>query len=182
MAPGPHVDGDPFWGLVRSRRTGAPWRALACARPAEFEVPLSRLSNAEIARVAVARDIVGGDQHHACLALAERGRSAAVALSELDLAARSGLRGQGQPNPRPLGRPLGGQRLRASEHVICADEKTSIRARARIHAGMPPAPGLADRSELEHQRQRQTRRRWEGTGGGRRLPTGLRTLGQVSAG
>ena len=32
--------------------------ALACARPAELELPLARLSSAEIARVAVARDIV----------------------------------------------------------------------------------------------------------------------------
>jgi len=23
MAPAPHVDGDPFWGLARSRRPGA---------------------------------------------------------------------------------------------------------------------------------------------------------------
>src|ERR1035437_11051855 len=25
MAPAPHVDGDPFWGLVRSRRGGLCW-------------------------------------------------------------------------------------------------------------------------------------------------------------
>jgi hypothetical protein len=33
-------------------------KALACARPAELDLPLARLSSAEIARVAVARDIV----------------------------------------------------------------------------------------------------------------------------
>jgi hypothetical protein len=33
-------------------------KALACARPADLGLPLARLSVAEIARVAVARDVV----------------------------------------------------------------------------------------------------------------------------
>ena len=35
---------------------------------------------------------------------------------------------------------------------MCADEKTSIQARARIHPGAPPAPGRAGRVEHEYER------------------------------
>jgi hypothetical protein len=37
--------------------------------------------------------------------------------------------------------------------VVCADEKTSIQARARIHPGTPPAPGRAARVEHEYKRK-----------------------------
>jgi hypothetical protein len=36
---------------------------------------------------------------------------------------------------------------------VCADEKTSIQARARIHDGSPPAPGRARRVEHEYERR-----------------------------
>ena len=43
--------------------------------------------------------------------------------------------------------------LRPDEHVVCADEKTSIQARARIHQGSPPAPRRAVRVEHEYERR-----------------------------
>jgi hypothetical protein len=46
-----------------------------------------------------------------------------------------------------------GRRPRSDEFVICADEKTSIQARARIHPTSPPAPGRSTRVEHEYQRR-----------------------------
>ena len=45
------------------------------------------------------------------------------------------------------GKPLG-----AKDHIISADEKTSIHARIRCHPSLPPAPGRARRVEHEYQR------------------------------
>jgi hypothetical protein len=45
------------------------------------------------------------------------------------------------------GEPLGPQ-----DHIISADEKTSIQARLRCHPSLPPAPGRAHRIEYEYER------------------------------
>jgi hypothetical protein len=45
------------------------------------------------------------------------------------------------------GEPLGPQ-----DHIISADEKTSIQARLRRHPSLPPAPGRAHRIEYEYAR------------------------------
>lgn len=45
-----------------------------------------------------------------------------------------------------------GQRLRANEFVLCADEKTSIQARLRKHPSLPPRPHAAARVEHEYAR------------------------------
>src|SRR5439155_210272 len=45
------------------------------------------------------------------------------------------------------GKPLG-----ADEYVICADEKTSIQARRRVHATAPADPGRPMRVEHEYER------------------------------
>jgi len=45
------------------------------------------------------------------------------------------------------GAPLG-----PGDHIISADEKTSIQARIRCHASLPPAPGRARRVEHEYER------------------------------
>src|SRR5712691_8702735 len=45
------------------------------------------------------------------------------------------------------GVPLGPQ-----DHIISADEKTSIQARIRCHSSLPPAPGRAKRIEHEYER------------------------------
>jgi hypothetical protein len=45
-----------------------------------------------------------------------------------------------------------GRRLRSDEFVICADEKTSIQARARRHPTLAPRPGSAMKVEHEYRR------------------------------
>jgi hypothetical protein len=46
-----------------------------------------------------------------------------------------------------------GQPLGCNDFVICADEKTSIQARRRIHPTLAPEPGLAMRVEHEYVRR-----------------------------
>ena len=46
------------------------------------------------------------------------------------------------------GRPLGPQ-----DHILSADEKTSIQARLRCHPARPPAPGYPARIEYEYERK-----------------------------
>ena len=46
-----------------------------------------------------------------------------------------------------------GQALKDDEFVLSADEKTSIQARARIHATLPPQPGNAMKVEHEYARK-----------------------------
>ena len=45
-----------------------------------------------------------------------------------------------------------GKALSVADHVISADEKTSIQARLRLHPTLPPAPGQAMRYEHEYER------------------------------
>lgn len=45
-----------------------------------------------------------------------------------------------------------GAPLNANDHIISADEKTSIQARLRCHPSLPPAPGRAMRIEHEYER------------------------------
>jgi transposase len=128
-------------------------QGLACERPANLGLPLSRLSHAEIARIAVARDIVeaisvttvwrwlGED------ALKPWRYRSWIFPRDPDFERKAGLVldlycgcWQGPP-------------LRPDEHVVCADEKTSIQARARIHPGSPPARRRAVRVEQEYERR-----------------------------
>lgn len=128
-------------------------KALACERPLDLGLPLARLSVSEIARVAVARDIVEAISVTTVWrwlsedALKPWRYRSWIFPRDPDFERKAGLvldlyggRWQGQP-------------LRPDEHVVCADEKTSIQARARIHAGSPPAPGRAGRVEHEYERR-----------------------------
>lgn len=127
-------------------------KALACARPAELDLPLARLSNAEIARVAVARDIVEAISTTTVWrwlsedALKPWRYRSWIFPRDPDFEAKAG------PILDLYGGRFEGKPLRADEHVVCADEKTSIQARARIHPGTPPAPGRAGRVEHEYKR------------------------------
>jgi hypothetical protein len=128
-------------------------KALACERPVDLGLPLARLSVAEIARVAVARDIVEAISVTTVWrwlredALKPWRYRTWIFPRDPDFERRAGLvldlyRGRWQ-----------GAALRPDEHVICADEKTSIQARARIHPGSPPGPGRAGRVEHEYERR-----------------------------
>jgi transposase len=128
--------------------------ALACERPAERDVPLSRYSLSELAVEAV--NVLGTDigpsrssiwrwlmqdalrpwRHH-CWIFPRDPHFLERAGPVLDLYS---CRWQGQP-------------LWADEYVLSADEKTSIQARRRLHPTLAPAPSQAARVEHEYARQ-----------------------------
>ena len=128
-------------------------KALACERPADLGLPLARLSHAEIARVAVARDIVEAISVTTIWrwlsedALKPWRYRSWIFPRDPDFERKAG------PILDLYGGRWQGAPLRPDEHVVCADEKTSIQARARIHAGSPPAPGRAGRVEHEYERR-----------------------------
>jgi DDE superfamily endonuclease len=126
-------------------------KALACEAVAQTELPLSRQSLADLTARAVralgkpiSRSTVGHILHADAIKpwqyehwiFPRDPRFADKAGRVLDLYA--GL-WQGQP-------------LRADDYILSADEKTSIQARLRCHASLPPAPGRPRRVEPEYER------------------------------
>jgi len=127
-------------------------KALACERPRDRGLPLARLSIADIAREAVEREIV---ETISTTTVWRWLREDALRPWTY----RTWLFPRDPDFERKAGRILDlyagrfeGEPLRPDEHVICADEKTAIQARARIHPGSPPAPGRAGRLEHEYVR------------------------------
>ena len=127
-------------------------KALACERPRDAGLPLARLSVADIARVAVERAIVERISLTTVWrwlredALRPWTYRSWLFPRDPDFERKAGVvldlyRGRFEGTP-----------LRPDEHVICADEKTAIGARARIHPGSPPGPGRAGRVEHEYVR------------------------------
>src|SRR5438270_7033062 len=127
--------------------------ALACERPVDRGVPLSRYSlselAAEVANVLAApppsrssiwrwllQDALRPWRHH-CWIFPRDPHFLELAGPVLDLYA---CRWHGQP-------------LWADEYVLSADEKTSIQARRRLQPTLPPAPHQAARVEHEYERQ-----------------------------
>jgi transposase len=127
--------------------------ALACERPADRGLPLSRYSLGELAAEAanvlatpppsrssiwrwLMQDALRPWRHH-CWIFPRDPHFLEVAGPVLDLYA---CRWQGQP-------------LWADEYVLSADEKTSIQARRRLQPTLPPGPYQAARVEHEYARQ-----------------------------
>jgi hypothetical protein len=126
--------------------------AIACETPAALGVPLSRLSTADIANYVRRKGVVAkiSDStvwrwlhadairpwQHRCWVFPRDPDFERKAGRILDLY-------QGRWN---------GRRLRQDEFVISADEKTSIQARKRLHATIPPQPGAAAQVEHEYKR------------------------------
>ncbi|OBA92201.1 transposase [Mycolicibacterium mucogenicum] len=127
-------------------------KALACTLPAETGAPLSRWSSADLAAEAITRGLaetisaatvrrwLGADaikpwQHRSWI-FPRDPDFAIKATRVLDLYARRWK----------------GQRLRADEYVISADEKSQLQALQRRHRGQPPAPGQTRRVEFEYRR------------------------------
>jgi len=128
--------------------------ALACERPADRDVPLSRYSLSELAAEAATvlgtqvgpsrssiwrwlmHDALRPWRHH-CWIFPRDPHFLEVAGAVLDLYA---CRWQGQP-------------LWADEYVLSADEKTSIQARRRLQPTIPPGPHQAARIEHEYERR-----------------------------
>ncbi len=125
---------------------------MACELPKVYGLPLSRFSRADLVREAMARGIVATIsgttiwrwlRQDAIRPWQYRSwifpRDPAFAVKAgrvLDLYARTW---EGEP-------------LREDDFVLCADEKTSIQARARCHRTLPPRPGQTERVEHEYRR------------------------------
>jgi hypothetical protein len=128
-------------------------KALACELPVKFDLPISRLSNSEIARQAVQQGLVAQISgttvwrwlsedairpwRYRCWIFPRDPQFAEKAGVILDLYQRMWQ----------------GKRLKDDEYVLSADEKTSIQARARCHQSTPPASGRVMRYEHEYERK-----------------------------
>lgn len=127
-------------------------KALACQLPSESGIPLSRFSTADIAEEVVHRGIVAQISgstiwrwlhedalrpwYHRSWIFPRDPEFETKAHRVLDLYHRIWQ-----------GCPLG-----PDEFVLCADEKTSIQARVRVHPSQPPRPGKLGRAEHEYER------------------------------
>ncbi len=128
-------------------------KAIACQLPSERGVPLSRFSSAEIAREAVARGIVeqvSGATVWRWLAedaIRPWNYRSWIFPRDPDFRAKAA---------RVLDLYAGrfeGKLLHPGEFVLCADEKPSIQARARLHPTAAPLPG-GDGQLVEHEYER----------------------------
>jgi hypothetical protein len=128
-------------------------KAIACQLPSEHGVPLSRFSSAEIAREAVARGIVeqvSGATVWRWLAedaIRPWNVRSWIFPRDPDFRAKAA---------RVLDLYAGrweGKLLHPGEFVLCADEKPSIQARARLQASAAPLPG-GDGQLVEHEYER----------------------------
>lgn len=155
-APGMAALGD-------AKRSGRPVRftpvqiaqvkALACTPPADAAVPIARWSCPELARQAVTggicasisapavrrwltEDAIKPWQHQSWIFIRDPD-FAAKAARVLDLYART----------------WDGEALSDDEHVISADEKTSIQARCRCHPSMPPGSSRMMRINHDYDRK-----------------------------
>jgi transposase len=121
--------------------------ALACALPAENDVPLSRWSCPEIARELAARCDVAVSASSVRRWLADDAlkpwqHRSWISVRDPDFAVKAA---------RVLDLYAGiwdGQSLGPNDFLICADEKTSIQARCRCHPTLPP--GRARMMRIEH--------------------------------
>jgi hypothetical protein len=127
-------------------------KALACELPATRGLPLSRFSCADIVREA---------QH--CGIVARISDTTVWRWLNEDAIRPWQYRTWIFPRDPDFARKAGrivdlyarrweGKRLHWDEFVLCADEKTSIQARARAHPSLPPQPHRAARVEHEYAR------------------------------
>ncbi len=128
-------------------------KAIACQLPSERGLPLSRFSSSEIAREAVARGIVeqvSGATVWRWLAedaIRPWNYRSWIFPRDPDFRAKAA---------RVLDLYAGrfeGKLLHPGEFVLCADEKPSIQARARLHPTAVPLPG-GDGQLVEHEYER----------------------------
>ena len=125
--------------------------ALACALPAEHDVPLSRWSCPEIARELGIRCQVSASASSvrrwlAADALKPWQHRSWISIRDPDFAVKAA---------RVLDLYAGiwdGQPLGPNDVVVCADEKTSIQARCRCHPTLAPGQARAIRVEHDYRR------------------------------
>jgi len=128
-------------------------KALACELPHQHGIPLSRFSMSELKREAIARGIVAEIGEKTIWrwlsedAIKPWNHRSWVFPRDPDFEIKAGRildLYEGLWEGCPLG---------PDDWVICADEKTSIQARRRIHATLPPGPHRVMRVEHEYERQ-----------------------------
>jgi transposase len=132
-------------------------KALACALPAERDVPLSRWSATELATEAVSRSIVNAAQLAPSASTISRWLHA-DAIKPWQY--RSWIFPRDPDFGPKAGRVLDlferhwdGQALSDDDYVISADEKSQLQALRRRHPDQPPGSGRVRRQEFEYRRE-----------------------------
>lgn len=114
-------------------------KAIACELPEEHGLPLSRFSRAELHRLVVERGISEASASTIARWLREDALKPWQHRSWVFPTDPNFVEKAGPVLDLYQGR-FEGKLLHPGEFVICADEKPSIQARARIHKPLPPAP------------------------------------------
>jgi len=127
-------------------------KAVACSLPRSQGVPLSRFSRAEVHRLVVERGVTEASAATIARWLSEDARKPWQHRSWIFPTDPAFLEKAGPVLDLYQGR-WQGKLLHPGEFVICADEKPSIQARARIHETLPPAPRSRGQ-RVEHTYQR----------------------------
>jgi hypothetical protein len=127
-------------------------KAIACALPRSQGVPLSRFSRAELHRLVVERSVCEASASTIARWLAEDALKPWQHRSWIFPTDSAFLEKAGPVLDLYQGR-WQGKRMHPGEFVICADEKPSIQARARLHPTGAPLPG-GDGQLVEHEYER----------------------------
>jgi len=115
-------------------------KAIACELPQEHGLPLSRFSRAELHRLVVERGISEASAATIARWLREDAlrpwqHRSWIFPTDPDFLAKA------SPVLDLYQGRFQGKLLHPGDFVVCADEKPSIQARARIHETLPPSPG-----------------------------------------
>jgi hypothetical protein len=127
-------------------------KALACELPAQTGIPLSRWSIAELGAQVRRSGLVASISHTTIWRWLSRDairpwfHRSWIFPRDPDFTEKAGC------ILDLYQRVWKGRRLRSDEYVICADEKTSIQARARKHPTLPTQPGQPMKVEHEYKR------------------------------
>jgi len=127
-------------------------KAIACALPRSQGVPLSRFSRAELHRLVVERSVCEASASTIARWLAEDALKPWQHRSWIFPTDPAFLEKAGPVLDLYHGR-WQGKLLHPGEFVICADEKPSIQARARIQPSLPVSPGSRGQ-RVEHSYKR----------------------------
>jgi transposase len=127
-------------------------KAIACELPKEHGLPLSRFSRAELHRLVVERGISEASASTIARWLSEDALKPWQHRSWVFPTDPDFLEKAGPVLDLYQGR-WEGKLLHPGDFVVCADEKPSIQARARIHEPRPPEPGSRGQ-RVEHTYER----------------------------
>jgi hypothetical protein len=114
-------------------------KAIACGLPKDHGLPLSRFSRAELHRLVIERGVTDASAATIARWLSEDALKPWQHRSWVFPTDAKFLEKAGPVLDLYQGR-FEGRLLHPGDFVICADEKPSIQARARVHETLPPAP------------------------------------------